>query len=34
MNWLYQIKLSEAIVFQKLSDQEQVILSALKYLQN
>lgn len=34
MNWLFQIKLSEAIVFQKLSDQEQVILSALKYLQN
>jgi len=34
MNMLFQIKLSEIILFQKLSDQEQVILKALKYLQD
>ena len=34
MNQVFQIKLSEAIVFQKLSEQEEVILKALKYLQN
>ena len=34
MNMLFQIKLSEVILFQKLSDQEQVILKALKYLQD
>lgn len=33
MNRLFQIKMSEVIIFQKLSDQEQVILSALKLLQ-
>jgi hypothetical protein len=34
MNRLFQIKMSETILFQKLSDQEQVILSALKFLNN
>jgi hypothetical protein len=34
MNMLFQIKMSEIILFQKLSDQEQVILKALKYLEN
>jgi len=33
MNFLFQIKMSEVLVFQKLSEQEQVILKALKYLQ-
>lgn len=33
MNQLFQIKLSEVILFQKLSEQEQVILKALKHLQ-
>jgi hypothetical protein len=33
MNRLFQIKLSEVILFQKLNEQEQVILSALKYIQ-
>jgi|Laugrespbdmm15sd_2_1035082.scaffolds.fasta_scaffold27548_2 hypothetical protein len=33
MNRLFQIKLSEVILFQKLSEQEQVILKALKHLQ-
>ena len=32
-NHLFQIKLSESIIFQKLSEQEQVILKALKYIQ-
>ena len=31
-NRIMQIKLNEAIVFQKLTDQEYVILSALDYL--
>ena len=34
MNRLFQIKLSEVILFQKLSEQEQVILKAMKYLQD
>jgi hypothetical protein len=34
MNMMFQIKMSEIILFQKLSDQEQVILKALKYLEN
>jgi len=34
MNMLFQIKMSEILLFQKLSDQEQVILKALKYLQD
>jgi hypothetical protein len=34
MNMFFQIKLSEIILFQKLSEQEQVILKALKYLQD
>jgi hypothetical protein len=33
MNMLFQIKLSEVIVFQKLNNQEQVILNAMKYLE-
>ena len=33
MNQIFQIKLSEVIIFQKLSEQEEVILKALKYLQ-
>jgi hypothetical protein len=33
MNQLFQIKLSEVILFQKLSEQEQIILKALKHLQ-
>lgn len=32
MNMLFQFKMSEVLLFQKLSEQEQVILSALKYL--
>ncbi len=34
MNMLFQFKLAEILLFQKLSDQEEVILKALKYLQN
>ena len=34
MNRIYQIKMDECIVFQKLSDQEKIILLALKYLNN
>ena len=30
---MFQIKMSEIILFQKLSEQEQVILKALKYLE-
>ena len=33
MNHIFQIKLSEVIIFQKLSEQEEVILKAMKYLQ-
>ena len=33
MNQIFQIKLSEVIIFQKLSEQEEVILKAMKYLQ-
>ena len=33
MNMLFQFKLAEILLFQKLSDQEEVILKALKYLQ-
>jgi hypothetical protein len=33
MNQFFQIKYSEVILFQKLSEQEQVILKALKFLQ-
>jgi hypothetical protein len=34
MNRIFQIKISEIILFQKLSEQEQVILKALKLLQD
>jgi len=34
MNRLFQIKISEVILFQKLSEQEQIILKALKHLQD
>ena len=34
MNRIFQIKMDECIVFQKLSDQERIILLALKYLNN
>lgn len=34
MNRVFQIKMSEVILFQKLSEQEQVILKALKLLQD
>ena len=34
MNRIFQIKMDECIVFQKLSDQEKIILLALKYLNN
>jgi len=34
MNRFFQIKISEVILFQKLSEQEQVILKALKQLKN
>jgi len=33
MNAFFQVKYSEVILFQKLSEQEQVILKAVKYLQ-
>ena len=33
-NWMMQIKFDEAIIFQKLSDQERVILGILDYLQD
>jgi len=33
MNMIFQTKLSEGIIFQKLNDQEQVILNALRYLE-
>jgi len=32
MNMLFQTKMSEILLFQKLSEQEEVILKALKYL--
>lgn len=32
MNRLFQIKLNENIIFQKLNDQEQVLLAAMDYL--
>jgi hypothetical protein len=32
MNMLFQVKMSEILLFQKLSEQEEVILKALKYL--
>ena len=32
MNRLFQIRLNENIIFQKLNDQEQVLLSAMEYL--
>jgi hypothetical protein len=32
MNRVFQIKMDECVIFQKISDQENVILSALKYL--
>ena len=34
MNLIFQIKISEVILFQKLSEQEAVILKALKHLQD
>ena len=33
MNQMFQIKLSEVIFFQKLSEQEEIILNAMKFLQ-
>jgi hypothetical protein len=33
MNMLFQTKMSEILLFQKLSEQEEVILKAMKYLQ-
>jgi len=33
MNIIFQINLSEVLLFQKLSEQEQIILKALKILQ-
>jgi hypothetical protein len=33
MNMFFQIKMSEILLFQKLSEQEEVILKAMKYLQ-
>jgi hypothetical protein len=33
MNMLFQAKMSEILLFQKLSEQEEVILKAMKYLQ-
>ena len=33
MNRMFQLKFSSCLVFQKLTDQEKVLLSALKYLQ-
>jgi hypothetical protein len=33
LNRIFQIKISEVILFQKLSEQEQIILKALKHLQ-
>jgi hypothetical protein len=32
MNMIFQVKMSEILLFQKLSQQEEVILKALKYL--
>ena len=32
MNMLFQFKISEVLLFQKLSEQEEVILKAMKYL--
>ena len=34
MNRIFQIKMDECVVFQKLSEQEKIILLALKYLNN
>ncbi len=34
INRVFQIKMDECILFQKLSDQEKIILLALKYLNN
>ena len=34
INRIFQIKMDECIIFQKLSDQEKIILLALKYLNN
>jgi len=34
MNMMFQLKMSEVLLFQKLSEQEQVILKAMKYLQD
>jgi hypothetical protein len=34
MNRLFHMKMSEILLFQKLSEQEQVILKAMKYLQD
>jgi hypothetical protein len=33
MNMIFQIKLSEVILFQKLTNQENIILKAMKYLE-
>ena len=33
MNFIMQIRLEECVIFQKITDQEHVILSALKYLE-
>ena len=32
MNMIFQLKMSEVLLFQKMSEQEEVILKALKYL--
>ena len=32
MNMIFQVKMSEILLFQKLSQQEEVILKAMKYL--
>jgi len=34
LNHVIQLKLEENIIFQKLTDQEHIILSAIKYLEN
>ena len=33
MNMMFQLKFSSCLIFQKLTDQEKVLLSAMKYLQ-
>ena len=33
MNYMFQLKFASCLIFQKLTDEEKVLLSALKYLQ-